>query len=164
MHGSRAPADLAITDEDAPTSVADGIDTSSAMVRAEADHLDATLGALVQRLSAVPGLELSVSPRPGILRKLIGDLPYLNERRRRKTPVQRLVVTLGTSSYWLHANHGSIRCGRERRSAETGQIASDELPFRDWATALFDEIAQRNLVNHDSMVALRRLVEQDRVQ
>ncbi len=39
----------------------------------------------------------------------------------------------------------------------------EELAFSAWATALFDEIARQNLVNHESLVALRRLVEQDRV-
>ena len=56
----------------------------------------------------------------------------------------------------------SIRCGREITSVERGH-EKEELSFAVWATALFDDIAQRNYVNHDSMVALRHLIEHDRV-
>ena len=47
-------------------------------------------------------------------------------------------------------------------SIERGEV-KEELSFSAWATALFDQIAQQNLVNHDSILALRHLVEQDRV-
>ena len=38
----------------------------------------------------------------------------------------------------------------------------EELPFSAWANALLDEIARQNFVNHESLVALRHLVEHDR--
>jgi len=132
------------------------------MVRAECGHLDATLRALVKRLCAVPGLEVAVSHRRRRLRRLIGDLPYVNELHRSTDPVREIVVAVGRCSYWIHSDMCSITCGREVTSAARARL-NEELPFSVWAATLFDEIAQQNLVNHDSMVALRCLVEQDRV-
>jgi hypothetical protein len=162
MQGSNATEGLATDAQDAPVGAAAGLDSSAAMVRAESTHLDATLGALVKRLSSVPGIEVSVSPRRSLLRKLIGDLPYIGELGVRDQHVHEILVRVGGTSYWLHASHGSLNCGREGRG-EQGAL-DEELSFQDWATALFDEIAQRNLINHDAMLALRRLVEQDQVQ
>jgi hypothetical protein len=150
------------TDEDIQTGTVARLDSSAAMVRAESDHLDATLRALITRLSSVPGLSMAVSYRHGKLRRLIGDLPYINDLNRRANPVHKLVVTVGPTSYWLHSEHGSIKCGREVTAAGRGRI-KEELPFPLWATTVFDEIAQQNFVNHESMVALRNLVERDRV-
>ncbi len=153
--------------EDAPPSSIAGVDSSSAMVRAESDLLDATLHALIRRLSSVPGLEMVVSYRHGRIRRLIGDLPYVNDLHRRTDPIDELlpidelVVTVDTCSYWLHSKHGSIRCGRQAAATEGGQ-GKEELSFLDWASTLFDAIAQQNFGNHESMVALRNLVEQDR--
>jgi hypothetical protein len=152
-----------MTDEDVRTSTGAGLDFSSAMVRAESDHVDATLHALVKRLSSVPGLTMTVSYRHGKLRRLIGDLPYINDLHRRTDPVHKIVVAVGPCSYWLNSDHGSIKCGREITSVERGQV-KEELSFSVWATTLFDEIAQQNFVNHESMAALRHLVEQDRVE
>jgi hypothetical protein len=148
-------------DEDAPPSSIAGVDSSSAMVRSESDHLDATLRALIRRLSSVPGLKMVVTYRHGRLRRLIGDLPYVNDLHRRTDPIHKLVVTIDACSYWLQSEPGAIRCGREVAAIEPGQ-SREELSFSDWAGALFDAIAQQNFVNHESMVALRNLVEQDR--
>ncbi len=136
------------------------LDTTAAMVRAESDHLEATLRALVTRLSSVPGLNLTVSYKHGRLRRLLGDLPYINDLNRRTGPIRKIVVDVGAHSFWLQSEGGSLRCGREPGSAGAGQM-NEELPFTIWAKALFDDIARQNLVNHDSMVALRRLVEHD---
>lgn len=131
------------------------------MVRAEFENLDATLNALVTRLSSVPGIDVSVSPRPGMLRKLIGDVPYVGELGTRSAHVHEVAVTVGSNRYWLHASDGSVRCGRSGAPVDGGP-REEELTFTDWADALFDDIGQRNLVNHDAMAALRRLVEHDR--
>jgi hypothetical protein len=151
-----------MTDEDIPTITPASLDSSSAMVRAESDHLDATLHALVRRLSSVPGLTMTVSHRHGRLRRLIGDLPYINDLHRWSDPIDKVDVVIGPSTYWLESDRGSIRCGRQLTSVERGE-AKEELSFPAWANALFDEIARQNFVNHESMVALRHLVEQDRV-
>ncbi len=154
--------DVAANGEQARASTGAGLDSSAALVRAESDHLDATLRALVTRLSSVPRLKLSVAYRHGKLRRLFGDLPYINDLNRRTGPIHKLLVAVGTSSYRVHAEHGSIRCGREMTSGEQGQV-TEEMSFSSWATTLFDEIAAQNFVNYGSMAALRRLVEQDRV-
>ena len=132
------------------------------MVRAESDHLDATLHALVARLSSVPGLRMTVSHHHGKVRTLIGDLPYINDLHRRSDPIHKLDVTVGPSTYWLQSDDGSIGCGRQVTSVEQGAVKQD-LSFSVWATQLFDEIARQNFINHESMAALRRLVEHDRV-
>jgi hypothetical protein len=152
-----------MTDEGVQTSTAARLDSSAAMVRAEVDYLDATLRALVTKLSTVPGLRMAVSYRHGKLRRLIGDLPYINDLNRTRNPIHKVVVSVGRSSYWLQSEHGLIKCGHEITQTGQGRV-KDELSFSDWARTLFDEIARQNYVNHESMVALRHLVEQDRVQ
>lgn len=132
------------------------------MVRAESNHLDATLHALVRRLSSVPGLTMTVSHRHGRLRRLIGDLPYINDLHRWSDPIREIDLAVGTSTYWLRSEHSAIRCGRAATSVERGEV-KEELSFSIWANALFDDIARQNFVNHKSMVALRHLVEQDQV-
>ena len=141
--------------------VAAGLASSSAMLRSEAEHLDATLRALVTRLSSVPGLNMSVGYRQGILRRLVGDLPYINDMNRRNGQIERLSIVTGPHSYWLHCDQRSIRCGREAVPPEPGH--EEEMSFSAWAKTLFDEIASQNFVNHDSLLALRQLVEDDRV-
>ncbi len=140
-----------------------GLDFSSAMVRAEAGHLDATLHVLVKRLSSVPGLKMAVSYRHGKLRRLLGDLPYINDLHRSTDAIVEIVVVVGPRSYSLRSDRGSIICVREVTSLERGQV-KEELSFSVWATELFDHIAEQNFVNHDSMMALRHLIEQDRVE
>jgi hypothetical protein len=154
--------DVTTTDGHVRARTTAGLDSSAAMVRAESDHLDATLHALVKRLSSVPGLKMTVSYRHGRLRRLIGDLPYVNDLHRRTDPIEELVVGVGGCSYWLRAERGAIHCGRETTTVASGQVL-EQLSFSDWAPALFDDIARQNFVNHDSLVALRQLVEQDRV-
>jgi hypothetical protein len=150
-----------MTDKDAPANAGAELDSSAAMVRAESDHLDATLRGLVIRLSTVPGLKLTVSYRQGKLRRLIGDLPYVNDLNRKTGEVEEIVVEVGSCSYLLRSGHGRIECRRELTGER--EPTTEELSFSDWATMLFDAIARQNLVNHESMVALRHLVEQDRV-
>ncbi len=157
MHGPAANEDVATTGA-VRTDVADRLDATSAMVRAESEHLDATLHVLVQRLSSVPGLKITDSHRHGWFRRLLGDLPYINDPHRERDPVQKIAIALGPSTYWLHSRKDSIRCGVDIASAERPP-ARQELTFAVWATKLFDEIAQENLVNHESLAALRQLVE-----
>jgi hypothetical protein len=162
MFGIHEAEDAAVAPEES-VSGATGLDLSSAMVRAEADQLEARLRALLTRLSAVPGLELSVSYRHGRVRRLLGDLPYVNDLNRRTGPIERVVIVVGPCSYWLSSELGAIRCGRQAIPALSEQ-ADQELTFSVWAKTLFDEIARRNIVNHDSLVALRQLVEHDQVR
>src|SRR5271167_1672940 len=157
MHTPKRTGVITVADEDGGVSGPDGLDHSAAMLRAESDHLDATLRALATRLSAVPGLKLTVTARQGLLRRLLGDLPYLNDLSHRRAPIHKIVVQVGPTTYRLGADHGSITCGWELAPGEPGESRS-EVSFAAWATTLFDDIAAQNLVNHESMVALRRLV------
>ena len=161
MLGMKGPEGLPLADGDA-LSCGRGLDESSAMVRAEADHLDARLHALVQMMSSVPSLEISVSYRHGKVRGLLGDLPYINDLNRLTGSIQRIAIAVGRYVYWLNAKPGSIACGRDPISGRPEHV-SEMLAFSSWAGALFDEIARDNVANHDSLVALRRLVEYDRV-
>lgn len=162
MTTPRGSNDDATADAGMPASTGAGLDLSAAMVRAESHNLDAMLHALISRLESVPGLEMRVAYHQGKLRRLIGDLPYINDLHRSSDPVKEVVVTVGSRRYWLRSRQGSITCGTEASSIERRE-ARDELSFSAWATALFGEISQQNLVNHGSLVALSRLVEQDRV-
>lgn len=137
-------------------------DASAAMVRAESAELPAMVRALVQRLSSVPGLELSVARRHGRLRRLLGDLPYLNGLHRQADPIERIDVTVGASAYWLVAERSAIRCGRRGSTPGRGD-REEELSFENWASSLFDVIAAQNSANLESVAALRRLVERDRL-
>lgn len=161
MFGIKGPEDVAPTRGDA-SSCALRLDESSAMVRAEADHLEVRLRAFVQRMSSVPGVGMSVSYRPGKLRRLLGDLPYLNDVNRPTGAIQRIVIAAGPYSYWLNANPSSITCGRDPISAQP-ERGGEMLTFSSWARALFDELANHNVANHNSLVALGQLVEHDRV-
>src|SRR5271167_2764137 len=125
-----------MSEENAPTSPGARLHTSSAMVRAESTELDATLRALAGRLSSIPGLPVVVSHRGGRLRRLVGDLPYVNDLHRSTNPIRRIAVTVGNGSYWLDAGDGTIRCGRRIDPVGHDAVA-EELPFADWANALF---------------------------
>jgi hypothetical protein len=158
----RRVVDLAMSDE-LQGGAAAGLDSSAAMLRAESGNLDATLHALVTRLSSVPGLEMTVSRRHGTLRRLIGDIPYINDLHRSSDPVESIQVAVGPCTYRLHNRGGAIECARELTSIERGPVR-EAMPFPEWATTLFEDISQQNFANHESMVALRHLVEQDRVK
>jgi hypothetical protein len=151
---------MTIDDQSTPTDTGASLDHSSAMLRTESDYLPTTLRALVARLESVPSLNVRVVYHHGRIRRLIGDLPYVNDLHRRSAPIASILVTVGPYSYWLQSDQVSIRCGRSQLSFHRGE-AGDTLSFSAWAEALFEAIAGQNLVNHDSMVALRQLIEQD---
>jgi hypothetical protein len=152
---------MTIDDRSTPTDAGASLDHSSVMLRTESDYLPTTLRALVARLDSVPSLNVRVAYRHGRIRRLIGDLPYINDLHRRSDPIASILVTVGPHSYWLQSDQGSIRCGRSQ--LHRGE-AGDALPFSAWTEALFEAIAEQNLVNHDSMAALRQLIEQDQAR
>ncbi|MHB8491715.1 MAG: hypothetical protein ACYDA6_05815, partial [Solirubrobacteraceae bacterium] len=130
---------VATVHEAEPMGTNPGLDLSSAMVRAESQHTDATLHALLERLSSVPGLKVTGTYRHTWFRRLLGDLPYINDLHRDKDPVQRISVDVGPCTYWLDSHRSSIRCGTElAASIERGPVR-DELPFSTWASRLFDD-------------------------
>jgi len=144
--GGTAPADL---------------ETSAAMLRFAVDDLDALLHALVERLGSVPGLKIEVDYGNGRVRRLIGDIPYLNDLHRTSDPINRMVVAIGVRSYWVESARGVLACGVDTRTAQWG-LASNPLRFSAWADLLLGEIVSQNRVSHDSAEALRQLIEGDR--
>lgn len=159
-HRSAAPAAHAEGDPAA------GLDASAALLRAESEHLDATLHALAHQLAAIPGLALSVGHRQGRLRRLLGDLPYLNDLHRDGAAIETLAARAGEHSYTLRAGAGSLLCTREQVTPSTGGAGGtrEELSFEQWAAALFTDIERQNLANHDALRALRQLVERGAAQ
>jgi hypothetical protein len=159
-HPGAAPAPAPHADVDP----AAGLDASAALLRAESAHLDATLHALARQLAAVPGLALAVSHRQGRLRRLLGDLPYLNDLHRARAAIETLALRAGAHSYTLRAAHGSLTCTREQLSPEGARGAREELPFTQWAAALFADIEHQNLANHEALRTLRELIERGAAQ
>ena len=155
--GLRSGAPNAVTGQRLGTEHDPGLDFSSAMLRAEAGHQEAGLHGLVARLSSIPGLQLRVSYRHGMVRRLLGDLPYVNDLHRRTDAIREIAVDVGTGSYRLRSERGSLECTRTQGHTQT------KLSLSTWVSALFEDIVEQNLGNHDSLVALRCLVEQDRV-
>ena len=154
MTGTEGEQDVARGEGRAPA----GLDSTAALLRVETAHLDATVHALVARLSSVPGLQMTVRYRHGRLRRLLGDLPYINDLHRAGDPIESIAVSVRDSHYTLTSTNGALRCTRARSAGGAGE---EELTFSAWADALFDDITHENLINHDAMLALRELVERD---
>jgi hypothetical protein len=145
-------------DQDGSTSAASDLESSAALLRSDSESIDALLHALVEKLSGVPGLTMSVAYGDRRLRRLIGDIPYVNDRRRKSDPIRIVVVTVGSCDYWVRADEGSMECGTDRTSPQEGKV-TDALPFPQWADALFNDIIRQNHVNHEAIAALRSLIE-----
>jgi hypothetical protein len=153
-----------MTNPPAPTDISSELHASAARLRAESEHLDAMLQALVGRLSSIPGLRMTVSYRHGRIRRLIGDLPYVNDLHPRTGPIHKIAVSVAARSYWLLTESTSIRCGREDLPCVDPVSGGEELSFSSWASALFQDITEQNLINHESTVALRDLIERDTLE
>ncbi len=150
-----------MTDDDSPGTVSPDLETSAAMLAFELEDLDALLHALVERLSSVPGLAINVRYRNGRLRRLIGDLPYVNDLHRPSDPIRRVAAMVGAKEYWVESKDGSLRCGIDTVTLVRGP-AGDPLPISTWAEHLLDDIVAQNHASHESIVALRTLIEGQR--
>ncbi len=146
-----------MSEPQAVPSPAERFDASASALRAEAMDADALLHALVDRLDAVPGLAVTVTHRHGRLRRLIGDLPYVNDLHRRSDPIDRLVVTVESLDYWVASDDHTVRCGIDDRSRARG-TEGDPLPFPEWSDRLFAAIVRQNNANAASLAALRALI------
>lgn len=127
---------------------------SSAALRSENEALDATLHGLVAKLSGVPGLTVSVKRRRPWWRRILGDLPYLEDMTPRSGPIEAITVSTAARRYELVRAGASIRATREPRDGP-----SQELDFTQWAGALLADIEAENRTSHDSLLALRAFVE-----
>lgn len=150
-----------MTDDDWRGTIPTNFDSSAAIVRFDVEDLDALLHALVDRLSSVPGLKIAVTYRSGRLRRLLGDIPYVNDLHRSSDPIRRMAVTVATSEYWVESVDGTLTCGIDPPRLQRPQT-SDPLPFPAWADLLLDEVVRQNHINHESVVALRNLIEGER--
>ena len=150
-----------MTDDDSTGTVPGDLETSAAMLRFDLADVDALLHALVERLSSVPGLKIVVSYRNGRLRRLIGDIPYVNDLHRSSDPIRRMAVTVGSGEYWVESKDGALACGVDTLTLQRGP-ATDPVPFPAWADLLLDEIVSQNHISHESAVALRNLIEGER--
>jgi len=150
-----------MTDDNAGGTVPADLETGAAMLRFDLEDLDALLHALVERLSSVPGLNIAVDYRHGRFRRLLGDIPYVNDLHRPSDPIRRIAVTIGTGEYWVQSTDGSLRCGIDRLTLQRGS-ATDALSFAAWADLLLEEIINQNHISNESAVALRNLIEGER--
>ena len=138
-----------------------GLEYRAAELRAEMPSVDGMLHALVDRLSGIPGLAMSVSYRHARWRRLVGDIPFVNDLHRRADPIRNIAVTIGSIEYWLRATGGTVRCGTDTVVAGRGRT-TEEIPFTRWAETLFAALVGETQVHRDAIVALRDLVEQNR--
>jgi hypothetical protein len=139
-----------------PGGRATAFELSSAALRSEHGALDATLHGLVARLSGVPGLNVAVTRRRPWWRRVLGDLPYLEDRALRKGPIETVTVSTGRRRYELVRAGASIRSTREQQGDPP-----QELDFTRWAGSLLADIEAENQTSHDSLRALRAFVEHE---
>lgn len=140
----------------------ESLDVSAASLRAETEHLDLLLHSLVDKLRAVPGLEPVITYRRSRLRRIVGDVPYVNDLHRKSSPIEAIRVTVGGSAFELSATTSSITCSVVGRGpgTERGQVATS---FSEWITQLMAAIDERNRLAADSLSALQDLIVYDRV-
>jgi hypothetical protein len=138
-----------------------GLDAASAELQASGGDLDLLLHRLVEKLKAVPGLEPVVSYRHGRLRRLLGDLPYVNDLHARSQPVSAIHVRAGAEDYLLDAKATSISCRIEKHSA-TGTVTTQPVTFSRWITDLIAAVEERSRVASESIAALETLIVYDR--
>lgn len=136
-----------------------GLDASGASLRADSAHLDLLLHSLVDKLRAVPGLELGISYRRSLFRRILGDLPYVNDLHRTSSPIESIRVTVGGSIFDLSATDSSITCSVSSRANRTPTVMS----FSAWIKQLMAAVDERNRIATDSLAALQDLIVFDRV-
>lgn len=134
------------------------LDESAAMLRYDSSSLDAMLRALVERLSGVPGLGMTVTHHQGPFRKFLGDIPYVNDLNRRSDPINSIVVVVGTTEYWLKNTNGKIHCGTNIPASPNGRVTTDKV-FSSWAESLISDLTRENKTHCDAISALRDLTE-----
>ncbi|MHB8220384.1 MAG: hypothetical protein ACYDHU_08710 [Acidimicrobiales bacterium] len=151
-----------VTQDDGDLVPLTGLDFRAAELRAEVPSVDAMLHALVERLEGIPGLVMSVVYRHARWRRLIGDIPFVNDLHRRDDPIRNIAVTVGTTEYRLRATGGTIRCGTDTVVPGRGRT-TEEIPFTRWAEALFQALTHETRIHQDSIAALRDLIEKNRL-
>jgi hypothetical protein len=133
------------------------LDAAAASLRADAGELDLLLRTLADKLGAVPGIETSVRHRRPRWRRLLGDLPYVNDLARRSGPIESVRVEVGGTTYQLAVRDLTIAC------TVTGPGGTPALrPFDAWLDELQAAIDQRARLSQESLAALQQLIVYDR--
>jgi hypothetical protein len=127
-------------------------------VRRQLSESDALLHALVDRLSGVPGLNLKVDYRRGRWRRLVGDLPYVNDLHKKSYPIGSIRVGVGTTAYWVRATHGSLSCGSDNLSVDHGMV-TEEQSVPAWTRGLLATLEAQCHLDPVSLSALRDLTD-----
>jgi hypothetical protein len=138
-----------------------GFDAASADLQANSGDLDILLHRLVEKLEAVPGLDTVVSYRQGRWRRLLGDLPYINDLHARSQPVSAIEVHAGAVEYLLDAGPSSVSCRIMKRSA-TGTVTTQPVTFSQWINELIATVGERSRAAWESIAALQSLIIYDR--
>ncbi len=133
------------------------LEASAASIRADVGDFSVLLHALVDRLSAIPGLYVRVKYHQSKLSRLIGDLPYVNDIHKRSAPVQSIRVKILTTEHWIVADGAAITCGTSGLSANRG-LVSTEIPFPLWIRGLIEAVGEQSKVNRESLAALESLI------
>jgi hypothetical protein len=151
---------MTIDDSGDLTPTGGAIDES--VINRESVDYDGFVDALIERLSSVPGLQLVVNSHKGRVRKLIGDVPYLNDMHRSSDPIRTLRVTVETAEYWVEPSSGSPFCGIDTVTTARGR-SSEIFELATWTDLLLEDVIRYKHLDPESAVALRNLVHGERV-
>ena len=124
------------------------------------DH-EAFIYALAERLSAVPGLPVVVEYHKGRIRKVVGDIPYVNDMHRSSDPIRSLTVTVDTVEYWMKPTTGLLRCGIDTVTMMRGRT-SEIVELAAWTDLLLEDVIRHSHLDPESGAALRSLIHGDR--
>ncbi|MHB8319753.1 MAG: hypothetical protein ACYDEP_11095 [Acidimicrobiales bacterium] len=141
-----------------------GLDESASLLRYESSSVDAMLHALVERFSCVPGLDMTVTHRHGKLRKVFGDIPYVNDLKRHTDPISSIVIKVGSTEYWVKNVKGILRFGVDSATSasETVTTAGVDKSFSKWAESLISNLTSESKAHYEAISALRDLTERGR--
>jgi len=109
----------------------------------------------------VPGLDPVVTYRRSRWRRLVGDIPYVNDLHSGSQPIEGIHVAVGAADYRLAAAASSITC-RVETTGPAGAATSTVLPFARWIADMTSAVAERSRMAHESLAALENLIVYDR--
>ncbi len=131
------------------------LDDAASSLRAAAADKAALLQALAGCLADIPGLQLQVVRRRGKLRRIFGDIPYVNDFQRRSAPVSAIRVQVGDRLFELESTGPKFDCF----SGPSGSAGSRKnMPFPEWMAGLVGELAEMSRVSAGAIEALENLL------
>jgi hypothetical protein len=144
-----------------PSPEAGGLESASADLRANAGDLDLLLHRLVEKLQGIPGFDPVVTYRQGRLRRILGDIPYVNDLYSTSRPISAIRVGAGGDEYLLEAKHSAISCRIERRRP-TGSVTPSDVSFSSWIAQLIAAVESQSRAANEALAALENLIVYDR--